>query len=40
MNLFAREELMRKVELRMNEQQKYDIIKKLVESNGEVSPKI
>lgn len=34
MKLFAGEELMRKVELRMNEQQKYDIIKKLVESNG------
>jgi transposase len=34
MNLFTREELMRKVELRMNEQQKYNIIKKLVETNG------
>jgi len=34
MNLFTREELMRKVELRMNEQQKYNIIKKLVETMG------
>lgn len=34
LNVLLQEVMMRKVDLRMNEDKKYRIIKKLVESNG------